>query len=283
MDGFDPTLLKSFVVVAQEASFTRAAERLHLTQSAVSAHVRRLEENLERQLFSRSTRSVALTEQGETLLGYARAILQLNEKAKLQLSGRPRSVHLRIGSTDDFMSSWLPRVLHDFQTGYSAVSLEVCVANMATLLARLNSGDLDLVVGSRCNGRQAGSLLRREPLVWAYSEGMAPDNSVPLPLGLFPEPCPYRDAAMAALADIGRDWRLVVEGRSVGSLRAAAAAGLAVVPLNQSALTPQLRALCAEYEMPSLPDVELMVFTRDDDAPGVAEIKSQIIRAASLF
>ena len=166
MDGFDPTLLKSFLVVAQEASFTRAAERLHLTQSAVSAHVRRLEENLERQLFSRSTRSVALTEEGETLLGYARAILQLNEKAKLQLSGKPRSVHVRIGSSDDFMSSWLPRVLHDFQTAYPAVSLEVHVANMATLLAKLNCGDLDLIVGSRCNGRQAGTLLRREPLVW---------------------------------------------------------------------------------------------------------------------
>jgi DNA-binding transcriptional LysR family regulator len=283
MDGFDPTLLRSFLVVAQEASFTRAAERLHLTQSAVSAHVRRLEENLERQLFSRSTRSVALTEEGETLLGYARAILQLNEKAKLQLSGKPRSVHLRIGSTDDFMSSWLPRVLHDFQTAYSAVSLEVCVANMATLLAKLNGGGLDLVVGSRCNGRQTGSLLRREKLVWAYSDNAVPDNSAPLPLGLFPEPCPYRDAAMAALADRGRDWRLVVESRSVSSLRAAAAAGLAVVPLNQSALTPQLRALGAEFDMPPLPDVELMVFTRDDDAPGIAEIRSQIIRAANLF
>src|ERR1700761_9625189 len=162
MDVFDSTLLKSFLVVAQEASFTRAAERLHLTQSAVSAHVRRLE--------------------GETLLGYARAILQLNEKAKLQLSGKPRSVHVRIGSSDDFMSSWLLRVLHDFQSACPAVSLDVCVANTGTLLPRLNGGELDIVVGSRCSGDQAGSLLWREPLVWAYSKMMVPDPSVALPL-----------------------------------------------------------------------------------------------------
>ena len=281
MDVFDPTLLKSFLVVAQEASFTKAAERLHLTQSAVSAHVRRLEGDLDKQLFQRSTRQVALTPEGETLLGYARAILQLNEKAKLQFSGKPRSVHVRIGSSDDFMSSWLPRVLHDFQSACPAVSLDVCVANTGTLLPRLNGGELDIVVGSRCSGDQAGSLLWREPLVWAYSKMMVPDPSVALPLALFPEPCPYRDSAMVALADHGRDWRLVVESRSVGSLRAAA--GLAVAPLNQSLLTPQLRALGKEFDMPLLPHVEFMVFTRDDDLPSVSEIKNQIIRAANLF
>ena len=282
MDVFDPTLLRSFLVVAQEASFTKAAERLHLTQSAVSAHIRRLEGDLDRQLFQRSTRQVALTQEGETLLGYARAILQLNEKAKLQLSGKPRSVHVRIGSSDDFMSSWLPRVLHDFQNACPTVSLEVCVANTGILLPKLNHSELDLVIGSRCSGDQTGSLLWREPLVWAYSKAVIPGHSALVPLGLFPEPCPYRDAALVALADKGRDWRLVVESRSVGSLRAAAA-GLAVVPLNQSLLTPQLRALGTEFDMPPLPHVEFMVFTRDDDLPGVSEIKNQIIRAANLF
>ena len=94
---FDVTLLRSFQAVAQEASFTKAAERLNLTQSAVSSHVRRLEEQAAKSLFVRNTRSVALTGDGEILLGYARAILRLNEQelaidipsaAALQLQSR---------------------------------------------------------------------------------------------------------------------------------------------------------------------------------------------------
>src|SRR4029450_7313432 len=186
----DPTLLKSFQVVAHEGSFTRAADRLNLTQSAVSAHIRRLEDEVERLLFQRSTRSVALTPEGEVLLGYARAILQLDEKARSKLAGRKaRAVHVRLGASDDFMSSWWHRVLCDLQSANPAMSTEITVANTGTLLAGLNSGDLDLVVGSRCEGDQAGSLLWREPLVWAYAKTGIPDSVAPLCLALFAGPC----------------------------------------------------------------------------------------------
>lgn len=280
---YDPVLLKSFQVVAQEASFTKAAERLNLTQSAVSAHVKRLEEQLERPLFQRSTRSVMLTSDGETFLGYARAILQLNEKARFKLAGKTRTVHIRMGASDDFMSSWLPQVLSDYQNAHPEVSIETSVANTGTLLTSLNRGDLEIVIGSRCNGEQQGNLLWREPLVWAYSKASAPHRSSPVPLALFPEPCPYREAALVALADHGRDWRIAVVSPSVGSLRAAAAAGLAVVPLNRSLLTSQLRALEVDTEMPKLPQVEFMVFTGKAEADGVAEVKHEIIRAARQF
>ena len=72
---FDTVLLRSFVAVVQEGGFTLAAARLNLTQSAVSAHLRRLEKQTGRDLLARTTRSVTLTADGELLLGYARAIL----------------------------------------------------------------------------------------------------------------------------------------------------------------------------------------------------------------
>ncbi|MCC8941235.1 LysR family transcriptional regulator [Bradyrhizobium sp. Arg68] len=238
---FETTLLRTFQAVAQEANFTKAAHRLNLTQSAVSAHVRRLEAQAGKPLFARNTRSVVLTAEGEALLGYARAILRLNEDARLSLSGKRRGIHLRVGASDDFMSGWLPRVLKQFQNSHLGLTLEVRVANTALLLAGLDRGELDLVVCGRCQGDQTGQLLWREPLVWAYAKGAAPDATAPLSLALFPEPCPYRDAALAVLAASGRETRIAVVSPSVGGLRAAAAAEIAVTPLYRSLLTPQLQ------------------------------------------
>jgi len=281
---FDATLLKSFQTVAQEASFTKAAERLHLTQSAVSAHVRRLEEQAGKSLLTRNTRSVALTSEGEILLGYARAILRLNHEARIKLSGATKRAHLKIGASDDFMSSWLPDVLRDFQTTRPGVTIEVRVANAGVLLSALERGELDLVVGSRCQGDHTGHLLWREPLVWLYAKGALPDTASPLPLALFPEPCPYRDAALAALAVAGREWRISLVSPSVGSLRAAAGSAFAVTPLNRSLLTSQLQTLGHNAGLPDLPDVEFMVFSgRQQGPPEIGDLSNEIVHAAQLF
>ncbi|MBB2974448.1 LysR substrate-binding domain-containing protein [Mesorhizobium sp. RMAD-H1] len=279
---FAPVLLRTFQVVAQEASFTKAAGRLNLTQSAVSAHVRRLEEQTGKALFVRNTRSVALTSEGELLLGYARAILRLNETAQLKLSGMTDGVHLRIGASDDFMSAWLPGLLQRFQAGRPGLTLEVCVANTGSLLTSMELGELDLVLGSRCHGDQMGQLLWREQLVWAYAKGADLENVLPLPLALFPEPCPYRDAALATLAAAGRESRIAVVSPSVAGLRAAAATGLAVTPLSRSLLTSQLRAL--DNELPELPEVEFMVFSRPHGGPKeLGDLTNEITSAATRF
>ena len=281
---YDVTLLKSFQTVAQEASFTRAAEKLHLTQSAVSAHVRRLEEQAGKPLLTRNTRSVALTSEGAMLLGYARAILRLNDEARIRLSGATKTAYLKIGASDDFMSSWLPDVLRDFQATRSGVTIEARVANTGVLLADMERGELDLVVGSRCQGDYTGHLLWREPLVWAYAKRALPDTLSPLSLALFPEPCPYRDAALAALAAAGRKWRISMVSPSVGSLRAAAGSAFAVTPLNRSLLTSQLQALGPNAGLPDLPEVEFMVFSRGQDgSPAIGDLSNEIVRAAQLF
>lgn len=278
---FDSTLLRTFHAVAQFASFTKAADRLNLTQSAVSAHVRRLEEQAGTRLLLRNTRSVALTPEGEVLLGYARAILRLSEDARLQLSGGNGGVHLRIGASDEVMSTWLPNILRQFQEVSAGRTLEIRVANTGLLLASMERGELDLVVGSRCHGDQTGQLLWREPLLWAYAKGAAPDNLAALPLALYPDPCPYRDAALAALAAIGREWRVAIISPSVGGLRAAASSALAVSPLSRSSLTPQLQALGPEAALPKLPDVEFVVFSRTHEGPQeITAIANAITRSA---
>ena len=104
---FDTGLLRSLVAVAESGGFTNAA-KLNSTQSTVSAPMQRLEEEAGQLLFVPSTRSVQLTSAGETLLGYARTIIRLNEDAGMRLSGARHAGRNRIGADEDLTENWLP-------------------------------------------------------------------------------------------------------------------------------------------------------------------------------
>lgn len=274
---FDTKLLSTFHAVAQDCSFTRAASHLNLTQSAVSAQIRRLEDQAGVPLLLRTTRQVELTPAGEILLGYARAILHLNEDAEQQIRGGNPNIDIRIGATDDVMSSWLPLVLRDFRRAHPRIRFDTRVNNAGLLLANMEQGELDLVLGCRCSGDSSGQVLWREPLVWASASGRVPDISSPLPLALFPDPCPYRDAALAELAAAGRNWRVAALSGSIGSLRNIVRSGLAISPLNIGALTDDLIALQAGDSLPPLPNVEFVLYIRpQSSSPEIAALERMI-------
>lgn len=266
---FETELLRSFVAVVELQGFTRAAEHLHLTQSTVSAQIRRLEDQAGRPLLRRSTRSVALTEAGETLLGYARSILRLNRDARASLSESSLAGGIRIGASEDVAGSGLPEVLRRFAARHPAVRIEVEVGIATTLFQALEDGRLDLILCSRCHGDGRGWTLWREPLAWAAAVDLdlLPD---PIPLAFFPEPCPYREAALAGLAGIRRPWRIAYVSPSIAGVRAAALAGLAVTPLPLSAIGPGLRVLGPEDGLPPLPEVEFVVCTAGPSEPARA-------------
>ncbi|WP_109477869.1 LysR substrate-binding domain-containing protein [Paraburkholderia sp. C35] len=256
---FDTVLLRSFVAVVAEGGFTAAATRLNLTQSAVSAHVRRLESQIGHELLARTTRSVTLTADGELLLGYARAILKLNHDARAVLSRVPSEGAIRIGLSHDLADTRLMNVVQNFSERYPRIEFSARVGITAELLHALDQRELDVVVCGRCYDASDGRVLWREPLVWVGSEWASFAPGVPIPLAVLPEPCPYREAALAELARAGRDYRIVLVGSSATSLCAAAQAGLAVTPIAQSSLMQGLRVVTSEAGLPALPDVEFTI------------------------
>ncbi|MGN8135046.1 LysR substrate-binding domain-containing protein [Paraburkholderia sp. 22099] len=268
---FDTVLLRSFVTVVQEGGFTRAANRLHLTQSAISAHLRRLEEQAGKSLLFRTTRSVTLTSDGELLMGYARAILALNQDALTQLTRVSPRGPMRIGLSEDIVSAALMQALQRFAASRLGLTVDVRVGIPAHLLQIMDEGELDLVIGGRCHDARPGRLLWREPLVWAFAEGAALDPALPVPLALFPEPCPYREAALTALAQAGVSCRIAMVCPSSAGLRAAALAGFAVMPAVRGQLGSGLRALAGEPRLPALPKVEFTVFAAPHAAPATVD------------
>ncbi|RFU49860.1 LysR substrate-binding domain-containing protein [Paraburkholderia sp. DHOC27] len=256
---FDTVLLRSFVAVVAEGGFTAAAARLNLTQSAVSAHVRRLEKQMGRELLARTTRSVTLTADGELLLGYARAILKLNHDARAVLARAPSEGAIRIGLSQDLADVRLMNVIQNFSERYPRIEFSARVGITAELLHAQDQRELDVVVCGRCYDASAGRFLWREPLVWVGPEWASLTPGMPVPLAVLPEPCPYREAALAELARAGRDYRIVLVGSNATSLCAAAQAGFAVTPIAQSHVVPGLRVVSPDAGLPALPDVEFTI------------------------
>jgi DNA-binding transcriptional LysR family regulator len=277
---FDTGLLRIFVAVAESGGFTNAAKLLNSTQSTVSAQIHRLENEVGHLLFVRSTRSVQLTSAGETLLGYARTILRLNEDARMRLSGVRHAGRVRIGANEDLTDSWLPEVLHRFGSHHPEVDLELEIGIGPRLFEMLETQELDLAVGSFCKGRAEGRRLWSNPLVWAFAQGIEVPNE--LPLAFFPEPCPYREAAIRALAGSQKRWRIVSTSSSLAGVRVAAMAGLAVTPLPLEMIRPGLRVLGVKDKMPRLPEIEYVLKMREPDArPAVSALGNLIQEMAT--
>ena len=274
---FDVLLLKTFVTVVDEEGFSRAAEKLHLTQSAVSGHVRRLEEQIGKPLLRRTTRSQRLTPDGERLVAYARTILALNRDAWAELTRTPFHGRLRIGVSEDFVESRLMRTFQDFAAQYPGMEIDVQVGIPGTLLASMKQGHLELVIGSLCETSDTGLLLWQEPLVWAWSAQPVTELPTPLPLALFPEPCPYREVALTQLARAGIAQRTAMLCSSTAGLRAAALAGFAVAPMPVSQLGQGLAVLGAEQGLPDLPDAQYRLFSAPEADQAIVAAVTQLI------
>jgi DNA-binding transcriptional LysR family regulator len=252
----DPDLLRAFVAVADHRGFTRGARSLNRTQSAVSMQIKRLEAVMAAPLFERGGRSVQLTRQGESLIGYARRILDLNDEAVRRLDDARLAGTVRIGVIDDYAGCVLPDILARFAARHPGIYVEVHTGLTGDLLEEL--GDrLDLVLGMQPQGSGRGEVLRADPPVWAVGKGCDAHERDPLPLALYPQGCLFRDWALAALDRIGRRWRLAYMSPSRSAVEAACAAGLAVTIVKASTLPATLRRLGKADGFPPLPAAEI--------------------------
>ena len=251
--NLDTDLLRTFVAIADFGSFTRAGELVHRTQSAVSMQIKRLEKALGKPVFQRQGRTVALTAEGEALLGYARRILKLHEEAVVTLT-RPDLVGaVRLGIPDDYVMRFLPDILTRFAQAYPRVQVDVQCEPSHKLTSLLQRRRLDLGLITCGPGEEIGEVLRREPVVWATSERHFAHEQDPLPLALFQKGCFVRDSAMKSLDEAGRSYRVAYSSPSLTGIHAAVSAGLAVTAIARTIVPTGVRALSAEEGFPLLP------------------------------
>ncbi|MDH4652733.1 MULTISPECIES: LysR substrate-binding domain-containing protein [unclassified Pseudomonas] len=259
---FDPLLLRSFVAVADCGNFTRAAERLHLTQSTVSQQLRRLEESLGCRLLDRSQRQVVATAEGEQLLGYARRILALQDEAAEVLRHQPGSGVLRLGVPEDFAAERLMPVLAEFSAAWPGVRLEVTSGLSPELLRLYQGGEFDLLLVKRMGDGGDSLASWPEPLGWVDSASQPVFGREPLPLVVFPPGGLYRNEMLHGLDVQGRRWRIAYSSASLASVCAAVAAGLGVSLLPLRVLGPEHRLLDEGQGLPEIRGLRLALYGR---------------------
>jgi DNA-binding transcriptional LysR family regulator len=256
LPALDPELLKAFVAVADNASFTRAARELNRTQSAISMQIRRLENRLDATLFHRTKANVELSPAGEGLLGYARRILALNDEAVARIREHKVEGVVRLGVMDDYGTAILPPLLASFIAGYPLIHVQMETGLTSTMPGRLGEA-FDLVIAMHPAGRGEGEFLRREQALWAASPDHPVEAQDPLPVALYPQGCLFRKWAMDALDNARRRWRLAFVSHSLAAVESIAAQGLAVTVVKAGTFPSRLRALTERDGMPPLPAADI--------------------------
>ncbi len=275
---FEPTLLRAFVAVCETGGFTRAAQRLHLTQSAVSHQIRRLEEQVGRQLLYRTTRKLTLTEDGEDFLRHAEQILQGQEALTRRFHSSTASGAIRLGVPENFIGDRLPQLLGRFARQYPAVRLEVSVSVCLDLRAKVDAGELDLAVAITRSDATGGIVLRQTQFVWAAAETFRRPQNSSVPFALSPPPCALRAMAVEALTASGIDWHVGFTSANQHGLRAAVQAGLAVSIFSQEEIEPWMTVLDGNDGLPPLPEAKYVLISKQgDQMPCAAELGRLIV------
>ena len=263
MRVLDLDAVRAFVLVADLHSFTRAADALDTTQSAVSLKLKRLEAHLGKQLVERTPRVVRLSADGTAFLGAARDLLNAHERALGALSVERR--RLALGLSEHVASTDLTDLLAKLNAYDPGLVIELHLGTSTALLAQFDERRLDAVIVRSTPDeapRDDASVLFSEPLVWLAAPAWLPRVGEPLPLALLTAPCNVRAVAIHALDEAGVAWREAFIGGGVATVGAAAAAGLAVAPLARRVAPRGLIDVGARLGLPTLPESRVALHSR---------------------
>jgi len=267
LPNLDMDLARTMVAIADTGNFSRAAERVHRSASAISLQVKKLEDMVGRDLFRRDARSVALTADGEIFLGYARRLLKLNDEAFSRFLSPCCEGSVRLGVPNDNGVVAMPEILRRFARTHPKVEVEVRLDRTEELRRRCWSGELDLAVYSHDERLDGPDYIHSEPLVWVGARGGLAVAETPLPLALADAGCAWRGMALAALDARDIDYRVAYTSEFCTGQLAAVAADLAIAPLPISVVSDDIVQLGAERGLPPLGNYRMTLARRDGAGP----------------
>ena len=258
----DLDAVDAFVRVAELASFTRAAEAMRTSQSAVSLKLKRLEDRLNCRLVDRTPRSVQLTAQGATFLDHARELLARHDRALSAFVGARQ--RLAIGISDHVAGPELPALIARMNAQDPELVIEIRIGASAPLLRSFDQRELDTVIVRRQDER-GGEILVEEKFGWFASPNWRHRPGEPLPIATLAEPCGVRAIAAGRLDAAGVPWSEVFVGGGVAAVAAAVMAGLGVAALAARMLPFGAVDVGAGLGLPELPRLPVILHTRIKD------------------
>jgi DNA-binding transcriptional LysR family regulator len=279
--------LAYFVAVAEEGSFTRAAERAGVAQPSLSQQVKALEADLGAQLVHRTRGNVGLTASGETLLPVARRMLADAETARREIRelaalGRGR---VRLGATPSLCTGLLPAVLADYRRTYPSIDIVVHEGGSRDLQAELAQGGLDLalVIDARlADDPELATvpLMTEELVVISRHEDPSPTKRgrmrmrIPelkdVPLVMFRPGYDLRETTLTACRAAGFEPRFAIEGGEMDAVLEFVQAGLGVAVVPRTVVRGRFRA--TPIAAPGLHRTVLLARRRGLEPPRAAQV-----------
>jgi DNA-binding transcriptional LysR family regulator len=266
----DLDTLRSLIAIVDLRSFSRAAERLGRSQSAISLQIAKLEGLVGHALLVRSRgRVIGPTARGAALLVHARQMVALNADAVAAMRGPAAGERIRIGLPADMLERGLAATLEEIRSRYPTTQIALRTDLSARLADALDRGQLDLAVFKRMPSNDTGAAIGSEPMAWFGPAAAATaDGRAAVPLVLFADGCAYREAALRSLDLARRSCSIACEVHSLSALVAAIDAGIGYTALpEQIGLRKRLR------RAPGLPDlIEVELALGIADAAPIADV-----------
>lgn len=254
-------VLRTFLMVADLESFTRAGEILGRSQPAISLQMRRLEEQLGVKLINLVGRRLQVTEEGQALAVYARQMLRLNDEAVDRFRRKRPDDLLRVGLPTDYAVAFLQGVMTRHVRRHPELRLEIVCELSHRLLDDLRKDRLDIVIAMTGDGlRQYLARDWVERPTWVAARDWHPDPERPVPLVVHPEGCEYRNRMIQALGAAQREWRIVYSSPGITGLQNAVEAGLGVSAMTKRTLSAGMRALTEREGFPPLADIRVGLY-----------------------
>jgi DNA-binding transcriptional LysR family regulator len=279
--SFDTLTLECFLAVAETGSFTRAAEKVGRTQSAISQQMSKLETQIGKPLFVRG-KKFTLTPDGEILLGYAKQIIRLHREALDRFHEPELEGEVRFGLPEDFASVFLSDVLSEFSRLHPRILLNIECDLTLNLLERFKKKEFDLVLVkmSRPEDFPNGIDVWSETLEWVGNQEFFTNNKdQPLPLVLSPQPCVYRSRAIKSLEKVKRKWRIVFSSHSFAGTIAAVKAGLGVTVLPRNMVPEGLQIIRKQKGIPELDDTHISLLKHHKASPATISFEQFVINS----
>ena len=265
--NLDISALRSFVTVADLGGVTRAAERLNLTQSAVSMQLKRLETAFDQPLMQRQGRGVCLTSEGEQLLSYGRRMVTLNDETWNRMMHEAFDGRVSFGVPEDLVRPYVTGMLRDFVGAFPRARINLTSSISRLLLKQFAEGQFDVMLTTEPAATGAGECLYRAPLKWYVGRGSEVYRQRPLPIAAKPD-CIFLPVARAALETIGIAWETPYQANDWRDLVAFVSAGLAVeTNMPYMAKIKDWTEVAAEGGLPPLPDFGVFLYVRENASP----------------
>jgi DNA-binding transcriptional LysR family regulator len=269
--NLDVDLLKTFLAIADTGTFTRAAEEVHKTQSAVSMQMKRLEELLGRPLFARDGRASRFTPDGERLIEYARRLVAINDEAVSAFTRPELTGTVRFGTPDDYADRFLPEILARFSRTHPLVTVDVDCLTSTVLFERVRRSELDLALVTFGCDIRTDVPVRREPLVWVTSARHSLHLLDVMPLALSHAGCEWRAMVLKALEKQGRKYRIAYSSPNSNAVNAAVQSGLAVGAVPELCVRPGMKILTEKDGFPPLGSFEIGLVRKPGRASSAIE------------